>query len=214
MFTGLIEDVGSISLRRRTPDGWKLRVRTALPLAEIAIGESIAINGACLTVESVDAAAGDIEFHTLAETLARTNLVDAQPGAEVNIERAMSANGRFGGHIVLGHVDATSAIRSVSRNADDIAISVGLPEDMASLVIPKGSITINGISLTVATLESSSFSVRIIPHTLHGTNLRTASAGDVVNLEADVIGKYVARLLGQRTGSSVSMDTLGQAGFL
>lgn len=212
MFTGLIEDLGQLVSRQQDGAGWKLVVRTGLPTREIAVGDSIAVNGACLTVEDIQ---GDtLGFHTLAETLERTNLHQADSGASVNLERSMKANGRFGGHFVAGHVDETAAIKALGRKGADWTVRIGLSDELKPLVIPKGSIAVNGISLTIATLHESDVSICIIPHTWRVTNLHLLQVGDMVNLEADMIGKYVQRQLESSRSPALTADRLAQAGFL
>jgi len=214
MFTGLIEDVGTLVGRRETGKAGKLLVRTALPTAEIALGDSLAVNGACLTVEAFGGA-GELEFHTLSETLRRTNLGELPLGAAVNLERALRLGGRLGGHLVQGHVDATAAIRDIRLGEDDTVVTIELPVAIAHLAIPKGSIAVNGVSLTIATLAIDSFTVHIIPHTWRATSLATAKPGERVNLEADLLGKYVLRQqqVLAATSSPISLDTLREAGF-
>ena len=213
MFTGLIEDVGILAGRQTLGRAGKLEVKTGLPVHEIRVGDSLAVNGACLTVEAVRAEAGVLVFHTLAETLSRTNLGAVAVGGRVNLERALRVGDRLGGHFVMGHVDATAAICGVRKTADDIVVTVGLPPELARLAIPKGSIAVDGISLTIADLTAGTFSVRIIPHTWERTNLVDARPGDRVNLEADMIGKYVLRQREVGGGPGLSMADLERAGF-
>jgi riboflavin synthase len=189
----------------------KLTVRTELPASEIEVGDSIAVNGACLTVETV--AEGVLQFHTLNETLTRTNLGGVPIGGKVNLERALCLGDRLGGHMVSGHIDTTAAVQKVGKAGEDIALTVALPVSLRALVIPKGSIAINGVSLTIAELGDSYFSVRIIPHTWSATNLPYLTAGSPVNLEADLVGKYVLRNQEVNGGSALSMDDLHRAGF-
>jgi riboflavin synthase len=211
MFTGLIEDVGVLAGRLPLGSASKLTVRTKLPAGEIGIGDSVAVNGACLTVETV--AEGVLQFHTLNETLNRTNLGGVPIGGRVNLERALRLGDRLGGHMVSGHIDTTAAVRKVGKAGEDIVLTVSLPDSLRALVIPKGSIAINGVSLTIAELGTSHFSVRIIPHTWSATNLPDLTSGSSVNLEADLVGKYVLRSQEVGSGSSLSMDQLHQAGF-
>ena len=212
MFTGLIEDVGELVARQRTGNAGKLVVRTKLPSDEIQVGDSIAVNGACLTVATTGGD-GVLTFHTLAETLDRTNLGQCSVGAALNLERALQVGQRLGGHFVMGHVDGTAAIRGIATGADDIAVTIRLPESLAPLLIPKGSIAVNGISLTIAALASDAFTVRIIPHTWKHTNLVASRSGDAVNLEADMLGKYIVRYQALKQGADVTMAQLHQAGF-
>ena len=215
MFTGLIEDVGTLLERRPVGRSAKLRIRSGLPLGEIRVGDSIAVNGACLTVEAIDVASHSLAFHCLNETLSRTNLATAAAGSPLNLERALRLGDRLAGHLVAGHVDATAAILRLERREDDIELTVASPADLQDLLVPKGSIAVNGISLTIASLQAESFSVRLIPHTWECTSLRQAQPGDLVNLEGDLVGKFVLRREERRqaAGGGVTWEQLSQAGF-
>jgi riboflavin synthase len=190
MFTGLIEDVGRVTAREDMPGGVRLRIATALS-GELAAGDSIAHNGVCLTV--VAAGGGELATEVSPETLRVTSLGALVPGGLVNLERPLRADSRLGGHFVLGHVDATGEVRRVVAEGEFYRIEIGYPAALAPLLIPKGSVAVDGISLTVAALGASSFDVQIIPFTWDHTNLRAAGPGTPVNLEADVLGKYVLR---------------------
>lgn len=214
MFTGLIEDVGAVRERHAAGHAGTLEVQTLLPVAEVRIGESVAVNGACLTVARTRRRDHVLVFHTLSETLRRTNLGSLQPGALVNLERALCLGDRLGGHFVQGHVDDTARITALGRAEDDILLRLELPEPVRSLVIPKGSIAVNGISLTVARLLDDAFEVRLIPHTWEATNLRTARVGDRVNLETDMLGKYVQRFQETTALRGIAMTDLEHAGFM
>ncbi len=216
MFTGLVEDVGVLAARTLTGKAGKLEVTTALPLAEFRLGDSVAVNGVCLTVESVNIGAKRLVFHTLAETLHRTNFGDKKTGAPVNLERALRVGDRLGGHLVSGHVDTTAKILEIGRSGDDYVVTIELPDALKPLVVPKGSIAVDGISLTLAALAADSFRIHLIPHTWNATALRNATAGDRMNLEADMIGKYILRQhdLAESANGRVSMNTLADAGFL
>ncbi len=217
MFTGLVEDVGTMLALAVTTGGWKLSVRTALPLDEIDSGDSIAVNGACLTVESRTPARGALVFHALQETVERTNLRRLSRGDPLNLERALRAGDRLGGHMVSGHVDQCVPVRSVQPVGRDWSVTVELPAALSEYVIEKGSVAINGVSLTVAALDADSLSVRLIPETWKRTNLRSLRVGDPVNLEVDMVGKYVKRFTNAQVApharGTVTMSALEQAGF-
>lgn len=215
MFTGLVETTGVILGRKMTGDAGKLIVDVKKKLENLKKGESIAVNGACLTLEQgMDG--GPLTFHVMRETFSRTNLGSEPNGALVNLERALAANGRLGGHIVSGHVDATARILSFERRASDTELEIELPRELEEFFVEKGSITVDGISLTIEQVRGDRFKVGIIPTTWEETSLRTRKKGDSVNLETDVIGKYVVSYLNRlnRKGSNVTMETLAGAGFL
>ncbi len=192
MFTGCVTDTGKLHSRESIGKSGTLKVITDLA-SEVCAGDSIAVNGACLTVDVIDEDAKGIVFHTLAETLSRTNLGKIAVGSAVNLERALSFNGRLDGHLVSGHIDGVAAILSAGEKDEDHVIEIELPDWIKALVIEKGSIAVDGVSLTIASLTERSFFVHVIPYTLDKTNLSAAVAGTLVNLEADVIGKYVLR---------------------
>lgn len=210
MFTGLIEDAGSLVECRHFGKKAKLSVRTALPMDELAEGDSIAVNGACLTVESFGA--GIVHFHCLAETLSRTNLGNASKGAVLNLERALRLGDRLGGHIVSGHVDFCAAVISAGMKGDDFVLEIELPEGQSRFIIEKGSVAVNGVSLTVASVREGSFTIALIPVTLSKTNLQGLHSGDRVNIETDMLGKYVAASMAEKS-SGITMETLINAGF-
>jgi riboflavin synthase len=192
MFTGLVDDVGTIESVRITPSGRVLRIRCTYQ--DLGEGESVAVNGACLTV--VSHGAGWFEASAVTTTLERTTIGDWREGRRVNLERAMRADGRFGGHLVLGHVDGVARVESIERHGDAQLVDLRVDPDVAELMIPHGSLTVDGVSLTVNELPSAALvQVSLIEHTLRHTTLDTLSAGDRVHIEADVIGKYVRRLL-------------------
>jgi riboflavin synthase len=206
MFTGLIESVGEIAEVSRIDAGYTLRIVTPIA-ADLQRGESVAVNGVCLTV--VEKGDGNV-FRPIPpknipvpffsaeigpETAKVTSLGDLKSGALVNLERAMPANGRFGGHIVLGHVDGTGTIQSIRPEADFWWVTVSYPASLAPYLIHRGSVAIDGISLTIAALEKTTLDVQIVPFTWSHTNLRALRAGDRVNLECDMVGKYVLRAM-------------------
>lgn len=193
MFTGLIEEVGLVVEIPTVDRGRQLQIAAPLVAEKIKIGDSIAVNGCCLTVA---AHRGDqVTFDLLEETLERTNLGTLRHESRVNLERALAADARLGGHFVQGHVDCAPRIMALEQHGADQRLEVELPSEFAHYVACKGSIAINGISLTVSEVSQESFAVWIIPHTRARTNLSTARAGDLVNLEFDLIAKYLERML-------------------
>ena len=196
MFTGLVEETGRVMwLRRSSQSGLQIQIAAPSLVRGLHRGDSVAVNGCCLTVS---AHRGEfITFDLLQETLDRTNLRALRPGALVNLERALAADGRLGGHFVQGHVDCTVAVVGYEKKGDDYRLEVALPEEFAHLVVMKGSICINGISLTVADIAADRLTVWIIPHTRDHTHLSAAQVGDLVNLEFDVLAKYVERMVGR-----------------
>ena len=193
MFTGIIEEVGQVVAIEDSGDFRTLRVQAGAILDGIKAGASISVNGVCLTVRTFKP--GSFTADLSRETLERTSLNAVRAGTTVNLERPMRADGRFGGHIVQGHVDGVGKIRSFDRDGDNWNLRVEFPETAARYIVHKGSIAIDGISLTVASLKTPVLEVAIIPHTFENTNLRHAKAGDTVNLEFDVIAKYVERMM-------------------
>jgi riboflavin synthase len=192
MFTGLIEATGRVERIEKTASGRVLRVSTALG-AELAPGDSIAVNGVCLTVSARNESG--FEAVVSPETLRVTSLLTAAEGRLVNLERPLRADGRFGGHFVLGHVDGVGRVTTMRADGECYWLEVEVPADLMPCVIHKGSIAIDGISLTVAAIAGGRVSAQIVPFTFAETTLRETREGDAVNLEVDVIGKYVARLL-------------------
>ncbi len=196
MFTGLVEETGEFLALERSDTGARLTVRAPLVSTDTRLGDSIAVNGCCLTVTANDSAV--LAFDLLAETLDRTNLSVLAPGGPVNLERALAAHARLGGHFVQGHIDTPARVVRFEKLNDDHRLEIDLPAKFAGYVASKGSIAVDGISLTVAEVRAASFAVWIIPHTLAATNLRAIREGDFVNLEFDLIAKYVERLLAVR----------------
>jgi riboflavin synthase len=193
MFTGLIEEVGTVVAVRARNGGTELQISAPGTAKHVSAGESIAVNGCCLTLTSCR---GDcLNFDLLKETIARTNLHDLRHDSPVNLERALRAEGRLGGHFVQGHVDCVAPIIAFDAQGTDFRLEVELPENARHYVASKGSIAVNGISLTVADVLPRSFAVWIIPYTKHHTNLNRATTGDLVNLEFDILAKYVERMV-------------------
>jgi riboflavin synthase len=193
MFTGIVEGTGEVTRVDATDDGRRLRVSTDLDFADLHHGQSISVSGACLTVEDF----GDdwFEVFLAAETVAKTYLGTLDVGDVVNLERAMPADGRFDGHLVQGHVDTTTTVEGRERVGDDWRFTFALPDGHAQYVVSKGSVTLDGISLTVADRREDEFDVAIIPTTYDLTTLATKAVGDPVHLEVDVVAKYVERML-------------------
>ncbi len=196
MFTGLVVETGEILSLARNGESARLTLRAPATAAQTQLGDSIAVNGCCLTVITRDD--DRLVFDLLAETLRITNLGDHSPGAKVNLEPALGAGAKMGGHFVQGHVDTTAAILDLSLHGQDHRLEIALPSAFAQLVVSKGSIAVDGISLTVAEVRDSSFVCWIIPHTLAETNLATHRTGDRVNLEFDMLAKYVERIISHR----------------
>lgn len=195
MFTGLVEETGPcVSLTEQQNGGWRLVIAMSRILEDLEMGASVAVNGCCLTVAGRPAPA-EIAFDLLGETLARTNLGELKPGRRVNLERSLRADGRLGGHFVQGHVDAAARVLDFSPHGADYRLEIELPPALAPYVVWKGPIAVDGISLTVAEVHASSLVCWIIPHTRAETNLAERQAGDLVNLETDLLAKYVERLL-------------------
>jgi riboflavin synthase len=197
MFTGLVEELGEVvSLERLPSGGVQLTLRAPLVAPDAQLGDSVAVNGCCLTVAAKPD--GLLRFDLLQETLSRTSLGGVQPGGGVNLERALKAGGRLGGHFVQGHVDCTARIVAMEPKGADLRLEVALPEGGAPYLVEKGSVAVDGISLTVAAVCAQSFVLWIIPHTLERTNLGRLRVGDLVNLEYDLLAKYVERMLAHR----------------
>ena len=195
MFNGLIETLGEVAELKAIPAGFRIRVATSLA-AELDLGESIAVNGVCLTVIHTDRGAFHAEISP--ETARVTGLGTLQRGWVVNLERSMRADARVGGHFVQGHVDATGRIEEIRHEAEFHWVTVTFPSALAPYLVPKGSVAVDGISLTVAGLSDTWFTVQIVPFTWDHTNLRRATTDAVVNLECDIIGKYVVRAMAVR----------------
>ena len=192
MFTGLVQDLGTVTAVDATPDGVRLTVES--PLArELGEGDSVAVNGVCLTATAI--ADGRFSADVMHETLRRSSLAEVAEGAPVNLELPLRASDRLGGHVVQGHVDGLGTIRDISEDGFSRIVEIAAPPETLRYVVEKGSIAVDGISLTVASVTDDSFSVALIPETLERTNLGAASPGQPVNLEVDVLAKYVEKLV-------------------
>ncbi|HOM71059.1 MAG TPA: riboflavin synthase [Armatimonadota bacterium] len=212
MFTGLVEEVGTVKSIVR---GAGAEIKVSAPLVSVgtAVGDSIAINGVCLTVTKISG--DELSFDAVEETLSRSSLGNLRSGSLVNLERSVSANRLFGGHFVLGHVDGLGNIVSFDKRPGETTLVIQAPEQIMRYVVQKGSIAIDGISLTVASCDDNQFSVAVIPHTIASTNLKSRRVGDIVNLEADIIGKYVEKFVAARSASKgLTTQLLADAGFL
>ncbi|PRY61495.1 riboflavin synthase alpha chain [Knoellia remsis] len=199
MFTGIVEELGRVERIDHAEESARLTLRGPLVVSDTTHGASIAVNGVCLTVVEHDADEGWFSVDVMAETLSRTGIGDLGPGSPVNLERAMALNGRFGGHVVQGHVDGTSTV--LARRPGDRweVVTFTLPPALAPYVVEKGSITLDGVSLTVSAVADTTFEVSLIPTTLELTTLGHRAVGDSVNVEVDVLAKYVERLLATHT---------------
>ncbi len=196
MFTGLVEGTGRIVSLQVVGETTRLLIDAGVLSEGVQIGDSIAINGCCLTATEIDGVR--LRFDLLEETLARTNLQALKPGAVVNLERAMPASGRYGGHFVTGHIDATGVVRKWEQVGSDFELRIGIEPAQGAYLVPKGCIAIDGISLTVAEVGRDEFSVWIIPHTRAITALHERGVGDLVNLEFDLLAKYTEKILAVR----------------
>ncbi len=216
MFTGLIEAKGTIRRLEKAGGAARLVLESQLPLAEITLGESIAVNGSCLTVAAINH--NQLVFDVSPETMERTALADSRPGTVVNLERALRLSDRLGGHIVTGHIDCIARVSERREQAGNISFDFSLPAEFSRYLVAKGSVAIDGISLTVNEVAGNGFSVMIIPHTAANTTLPEKRAGDLVNIETDIIGKYVERLLGggqkSAAAAGLSLELLAKTGFL
>ncbi len=215
MFTGIIEEIGTVKSVKHGSRSIVLRIGAEKILGDIHTGDSIAVNGVCLTVTDYDEKSFCADV--MPETLHRSSLADLKTGGHVNLERAMAAGGRFGGHIVSGHIDGTGKIAGIRRDDNAVWFDISADKKILRYIVEKGSITIDGISLTVAGLTSDSFSVSIIPHTLSETILGEKIKGSMVNLENDIIGKYVEKLMLQsdekNDGGRITLDFLAENGY-
>lgn len=195
MFTGIIEEVGRVAAFTQAAEAWKLHLTAATVPADVALGDSVAVNGCCLTVTKF--APGTVWFDVLEETRRLTNFAQLTPGAAVNLELSLRATSRMGGHFVTGHIDGLGRIEVFEARGRDHYLRVRAPGGLARYLVSKGSVAIDGISLTVAEVQGDSFAVWLIPTTLAATNIREKKIGDAVNLEFDLLAKYVEKLAGR-----------------
>ena len=215
MFTGIIEEVGTVKRIQRSGSSSFIEIQAKKVLEDVHLGDSIAVNGVCLTVTRFGG--GMFRADVMNETLSRSSLGSLASGSPVNLERAMAAGGRFGGHIVSGHIDGTGTISDIRNDGIAVWYTVSAPPELLRYIVEKGSVAIDGISLTVAKVTDTSFSVSIIPHTAAKTILGTKKTGDTVNLENDIIGKYVEKLMkpadSEAQKQGLTMDFLAKNGF-
>ncbi len=217
MFTGIIECQGEFLSLVRSADSARLTIRPEKKFIDPVIGESVSVNGCCLSLEKVHND-GALEFFTLQETLKKTNLGLLKNKSRVNLERAMQPSGRMGGHIVSGHIDGTSEVLSFEKEGKDYVLKIRMIKELRPYFVTKGSIAINGVSLTLVELDKYSFGVHLIPLTLNDTMLGSLKSGDIVNIETDVIGKYVYSMMQNYmqngNSSGITMEKLFNAGLL
>lgn len=224
MFTGIVEEIGTVFSVTQGAKAAKLALQGNLIFEDMHIGDSIAVNGVCLTV--TEKTSNTFIVDVMPETLRRSSLGKLSKGSKVNMERAMAVNGRFGGHIVSGHIDGTGEIESFIREDNAVWVTVKASPKLLKYIIEKGSIAIDGISLTVAYVDDRCFKVSLIPHTASNTTLLAKKAGDIVNLENDIVGKYIDKLLhfedfraeadgaGEKASGGISVDFLAENGFM
>ena len=212
MFTGIIEEIGTVKQIRTGHTSCILTISANTVLSDAGLGDSIAVNGTCLTVCSIEE--NSFSADVMPETMRRTNLGELRAGSKVNLERAMAANGRFGGHFVSGHIDGTGTITQMRREENAVWVTVAAEQTILRYLVEKGSVAIDGISLTVARVSGQDFSVSVIPHTAQETTLLLRKNGDHVNLECDIIAKYTEKLLHPESSGGISVNFLQQHGFL
>lgn len=216
MFTGIVEELGVLRAVRRGADSAQLVIGAEKVLEDIRVGDSIAVNGVCLT--AVRFTAADFTADVMAETLAKTNLGDLKTGDRVNLERALRLGDRLGGHLVSGHIDGVGTITGMEKHDIATLVTIRAPREVMRYIIKKGSVAIDGTSLTVVDFSTDTFQVSLIPHTARATTLGFKKAGDTVNLEGDIIGKYIERLAGFRAGtgreSKIDLGFLAEHGFM
>ena len=207
MFTGLVEEVGTVTRIEEVPHGFRLHISSETIGPSLALGASVAVDGVCLTAIELNGA--EFVAEVSPETIACTNMTAYRAGTRVNLERPLAANARLGGHFVQGHVDGVAKLRFVEDEGEFVRIGLDIPEGLAHYLVEKGSIAINGVSLTVASLGEDSFDVQLVPHTLQHTNLTWKDRPETMNIEVDILGKYVARML---EGQLRAAATAGVAG--
>ncbi len=214
MFTGIIEDKGVVEMVKPGEKSATLTIRSEEIVADLKVGDSVAVNGVCLTVTTFDKSRFTVD--AVPETMSRSNLGMLKAGSRVNLERALQVGGRMGGHMVSGHVDAKGEIRKIENDENAVWFTIGIDTEQIRYLIPKGSVAVNGISLTVVDVKEDSFTISVIPHSLSETTLNEMKIGDKVNIEVDMTAKYIERFLVFRESGEkekVSMDYLKKNGF-
>ena len=209
MFTGIIEEVGQVEQIIHGSLSCRIRISADLIFSDLKLGDSVAVNGVCLTAAEISA--NTFTADVMAETMRRTGLGRLVPGSRVNLERAMPANGRFGGHIVSGHIDGTGTVLSMKREDNAVWIRIAADTPIMKYIVEKGSVALDGISLTIAEVTAGSFAVSVIPHTAANTTLLDKKNGDSINIECDIIGKYIERMMKPATG--ITEEFLKENGF-
>ena len=212
MFTGIIEEKGSIQFMKRTGDAIEMNIRASKVLSDVNLGDSIAVNGVCLTVTRFNEQSFSVDV--MPETVNGTSLKDLTIGSHVNLERAMAANGRFGGHFVSGHVDGTGTIRTKKREHNAVYYEIEVPYELRKYMLLKGSVAVDGTSLTIFGVTDDSFTISIIPHTIEETIIGAKDAGDIVNIECDMLAKYIEEIMFQRNKTTDSQENTLTEGFL
>lgn len=216
MFTGIIEEIGTVTAIKKSALESRLTISAERIFSDLKTGDSVAVNGVCLTASVISG--NTFTADVMNETFSRTSLATLSSGSHVNLERAMAADGRFGGHIVAGHVDGTGIIKDIRKDGNAVWFIIGASLEVLKYIVEKGSVAIDGISLTVAEVTKNNFSVSTIPHTLSQTILAEKKTGDAVNLENDIIGKYVERLMGftkknKTDKGRVTLELLARNGY-
>ncbi|MCK4639724.1 MAG: riboflavin synthase [Candidatus Marinimicrobia bacterium] len=212
MFTGLIEEVGKISRVTSNPEGKLFEILSTKVIVDLHVGDSVAVDGACLSVVFV--MNDRFTAQAVDETLSKTTLVYFKSGVRVNLERAMSANGRFGGHFVQGHVDGVGSISLIAKTGNSATLTIQVPDELKQYIVPKGSIAINGISLTVASIVANQITVAVIPLTFRDTNLKTIRMGDLVNIEVDLLAKYIEQFVtGKSSVKPITEEMINSWGY-
>jgi riboflavin synthase len=211
MFTGIIEEVGAVRALQQLGKGRRMEIGASIALKDVAEGDSIAVNGVCLTVTHFTRNSFTVE--AVEETMKKSTLASLAPGAQVNLERALRADGKLGGHFVQGHVDFTTEIRSIERRAESWMVAIAYPSESAANIIPLGSIAIDGVSLTIAEKDASVFRISVIPHTWETTLFRNYVQGARVNIELDMIGKYVLNYLRESGSAGITEGYLRNLGY-